>query len=130
VGLKLGLAVVVVAFFGTLATSATSATARPTASVVLFKNGAAFCVAFGWTTKDGFVACSARIKGTWRSALLLRSGKVVRGRQAARSAQDYQPLRKRWRGGPFLCTVATGGVICVTTSGHGFGINGRAITVR
>lgn len=31
-----------------------------------------------------------------------------------------------WR--TLLCTVATGGVICVTTSGHGFGINVKRIT--
>lgn len=107
-----------------------SASAASGASLVVFKNRAAFCTAYAWKTSKGFVGCSARIHGVWRSVVLLHSGRVVRGRQEARFGSTYQQLRTQWHGGPFLCTAATGGVVCVHSSGRGFGINGRGITRR
>jgi hypothetical protein len=109
----------------------TSASAKPAASYMLFKNGHAYCTAYGWTRPDGFVACSARIGGAWQSVVLQRRGRAFKAHQAAAPASRYQELRTHWRGGPFLCTVATDGVVCVSTvSGRGFGINGRGITTR
>jgi len=109
----------------------TSASAKPASTYVLFKNGHAYCVAADWKTSNGFVACSARIRGAWKSVLLMRRGRAIKGHQAAAPASRYQSLRTHWRGGPFLCTVATDGVICLSTvSGHGFGINGGGISTR
>jgi len=110
------------------------AAVRPASAVtsvyVLFKNGAAFCIAYNPTKADGYISCAARIGGAWRSVLLLSSGRTLRGHQAAAPASKYQPLRTHWRSGPFLCSVAVGGVTCITTSGHGFRINGNGISTR
>lgn len=111
----------------------TSASATPVERYVLFKNGHAYCTAFEWTRGDGFVGCSARIRGAWQTVLLRRTGRPVRSHQVAAPANTsaFQLLRTHWRGGPFLCTVATDGVICVSSgSAHGFGINGRGITTK
>jgi len=111
-----------------------SASANSGATAVFFKNGHAFCAAYNWTSAGGFVGCSARIRGSWQSVLLLGTGPAIRvsGHQKARRpASRYQSLRTHWRGGPFLCTVAPDGVICLSSvSGHGFGISGQGITTR
>jgi hypothetical protein len=108
-----------------------SVSAASGSSVFLFKNRAAFCSAYAWKTRTGFVGCSARIHGVWRSVVLLHSGRVVRGRQAAPFGSTYRQLRTPLRGGPFVCRRAPRGVVCVhRSSGHGFGINSRTITVR
>jgi hypothetical protein len=118
----------------TLAVSAAMACAAGGAAsagtYLLFAHGAAFCTAYNWAKTDGFVARSARIRGAWQSVLLLRNGQTVRSHQAAALPSPYQPLGRQWRGGPFVCTAAVGGVICASTSGHGFGINGKGITTR
>ena len=81
-----------------------SASARITASVVLFKNGHAYCAAAKWTKAGGFVGCSARIGGTWQSAVLMRRGRAVRSDKSVAPGvvSAYRPLRTHWRGGPFL----------------------------
>jgi len=52
---------------------ASSATAARSASVVLFKNGAAFCAAYNWRSSDGFVGCSARRRLRDRWAFMRRA---------------------------------------------------------
>jgi hypothetical protein len=113
--------------FSLLAASAQATTS----GVVLFKNGAALCAAYNWKSSDGFVGCSAKIYGTWKSVLLPAHGRTIRSNQAGNARSAYQNLGTHWRGGPFLCTVASGGIICVNSNtGHGFGINGGGITTR
>ena len=115
------LAVVLVAGLSTSAASGRS--------LFLFKNRTAFCSASAWNTSSGFVGCSARINGAWRSVILSHNGHVVRGRQPAPFGSGYHQLRKRWRGGPFVCTRARRGVVCVhRLTGHGFRIDSRRIT--
>ena len=80
-----------------------SASAKPTSTYVLFKNGHAYCTAVDWTSRaNGFVACSARIGGAWQNVVLQRTGRAFTSHQAAAPASRYQQLRTRWRGGPFL----------------------------
>src|SRR4051812_5237993 len=93
----------------------TATSAAPAGTIVAFRNGAAFCIGYNVNTSGGFVGCSARIHGAWQSVLLLRSGRPVKAHQAAQAASSYQPLRTNWHGGPFVCTVTPGGVICVNT---------------
>jgi len=122
--------VATVAVLVVIACAAVRPASADTHVYVFFKNGAAFCIAYDPTKADGYVGCSARIGGAWRSVVLLGSGKTLKGRQGASPASKYGPLRTHWRSGPFLCSVAAGGVTCATTSGHGFGINGNGISIR
>jgi hypothetical protein len=118
-----------------------SAAVRPASAdthvYVFFKNGVAFCIAYDPTKANGYVVCSARIGGALRSVFLRGSG-IVRflgsgdtlKLRAAVPPSKYGGLGTPWRSGPFVCSVAAGGVTCATTSSHGFTINGSGISTR
>jgi hypothetical protein len=110
--------------------TSTSASATPAASQVRFKNGDAYCAAHHSTRPKGFVVCSARIGGTWQTVVLPRKGRALRRHHPVQTASSYEQLGTHWRGGPFLCGVVTGGIVCVSSSSHGFDITRRGITTR
>jgi hypothetical protein len=109
--------------------TSTSASATPVATYVLFKNGDVYCTAFKWTRPDGFVGCSARIGGDWRSAFLTGSERAFESNQAVAPTRRYQQLRTRWKGGPYLCTAARDAVVC-SSGVHGFVISPGGITTK
>jgi len=129
--------VATVAVLVVIACAAVRPASADTHVYVFFKNGAAFCIAYDPTQAWGYIGCWTRIGGASRSVWLRASGVVLLlgsrdtlKVRAAAPASKYGGLGTPWRSGPFLCSVAAGGVTCATTSGHGFGINGNGISTR